>query len=76
LVLRVLYRLRTLSELSSFDAATFSYASPLLNLVLQKGGVGIETEEDDAGEQIILVLDIINFHSSECLLPVTYIFQL
>jgi hypothetical protein len=62
-----LYRLRTLSEAAPFDAATFSYASPLLNLVLNKGGVGIESEEDDAGEQVILVLDIINFHSSECM---------
>jgi hypothetical protein len=66
LVLRILYRLRTLSEVSPFDAATFSYASPLLNLVLTKGGLGIESEEDDPGEQIILVLDIINFHSVEC----------
>lgn len=65
LVLRVLYRLRTLSEQSPFDAATFSYAAPLFNEILIKGGVGIEGE-DDPGEQIILVLDIISFHAAEC----------
>lgn len=65
LVLRILYRMRTLSEQAPFDAATYSYASPLLDQVLRKGGLGIE-EEDDPGEQIILVLDIIKFHSAEC----------
>ncbi|RPD57344.1 ARM repeat-containing protein [Lentinus tigrinus ALCF2SS1-7] len=64
LVIRVLYRLRTLSEQSPFDAATYGYASPLLSRVLLKGGIAIE-EEDDPLEQIALSLDIIKFHCGE-----------
>ncbi|KAH7908270.1 armadillo-type protein [Hygrophoropsis aurantiaca] len=64
LVVRVLYRLRFLSEQKPFDAATFSYAFPLLAQVLLKGGLDTE-QDDDALEQITLVLDIIRFHSSE-----------
>ena len=65
LVLRVLYRLRSLSEQSPFDAATFSYTSPLLTQVLVKGGVAL-AEEDDPLEQVTLAVDIIRFHSGEC----------
>ncbi|OBZ65072.1 Translational activator GCN1 [Grifola frondosa] len=64
LVLRVLYRLRSLSEQSPFDAATYCYASPLLSQVLLKGGVGL-TEDDDPLEQVVLALDIIKFHCGE-----------
>ncbi|KAH9925947.1 ARM repeat-containing protein [Epithele typhae] len=64
LVIRVLYRLRTLSEQTPFDAATYGYASPLLSQVLVKGGIAIG-EEDDPLEQIALSLDIIKFHCGE-----------
>ncbi|TFY63660.1 hypothetical protein EVJ58_g3122 [Rhodofomes roseus] len=64
LVIRVLYRLRTLSEQSPFDAATFSYASPLLNAVLTKGGVAL-AEDDDPLEQVTLAVDIVKFHAGE-----------
>lgn len=66
LVLRVLYRLRTLSESAPLDGATLSYASPLLAVILKTGGIGLQGEDSDPAEQIILVLDIINFHSGEC----------
>ena len=65
LVIRVLYRLRTLSEQRPFDAATYGYASPLLSQVLLKGSIAIG-EEDDPLEQIALSLDIIKFHCGEC----------
>ncbi|KIK38679.1 hypothetical protein CY34DRAFT_809070, partial [Suillus luteus UH-Slu-Lm8-n1] len=66
LVLRVLYRLRSLSEQTPFDAATFSYAFPLLAQVLLKGGVDVGQDDgDEALEQVTLVLDIIRFHCSE-----------
>ncbi|KAG1731829.1 armadillo-type protein [Suillus paluster] len=66
LVLRVLYRLRSLSEQAPFDAATFSYAFPLLAQVLLKGGVDVgEDDDDEALEQVTLVLDIIKFHCTE-----------
>ncbi|RXW23690.1 hypothetical protein EST38_g2167 [Candolleomyces aberdarensis] len=64
LVLRVLYRLRFLSEQTPLDAATFSYAFPLLQNVLASGGVQ-PTDEDEALEQVSLALSIIKFHSGE-----------
>lgn len=65
LVIRVLYRIRTLSEQSPFDVATFSYASPLLSVVLSKGGIALE-EGDDPLEQVTLAVDIVKFHAGEC----------
>ena len=68
LVLRVLYRFRSLSEQAPFDVATFSYASPLLAQVLLKGGIDVgEDSGDEVFEQVTLALDIIKFHCSECL---------
>ncbi|GBE83943.1 eIF-2-alpha kinase activator GCN1 [Sparassis crispa] len=64
LVLRVLYRLRSLSEQSPFDAATFSYSSPLLSEVLLKGGIAL-TDEDDPLEQVALALGVVRFHCGE-----------
>lgn len=65
LVLRVLYRLRSLSVQTSLDSATFSYAFPLLFQVIQKRGIG-SGEDDESLEQVSLSLDIIKFHCGEC----------
>ena len=65
LVIRVLYRFRFLSEQAPFDAATFSYAYPLLGQILLTGGISGE-EDDDPLEQVALVLDIVSFHGGEC----------
>lgn len=65
LILRVLYRLRTLSEQVPFDVATFSYAFPLFGAVLLQGGIQ-PIEEDEGLEQLALALDIIKYHSGEC----------
>ncbi|KAI0644913.1 ARM repeat-containing protein [Trametes meyenii] len=64
LIIRVLYRLRSLSEQAAFDAATYCYASCLLSQILSKGGIAL-TEEDDPLEQVSLSLDIIKFHCGE-----------
>ncbi|KAI5983714.1 armadillo-type protein [Pisolithus albus] len=64
LVLRVLYRLRTISEQAPLDVATFSYAFRLLVQVLRQGGIDI-SEDEEALEQVALALDIIRFHTSE-----------
>ncbi|KAJ7504446.1 armadillo-type protein [Mycena galericulata] len=66
LVIRVLHRLRSLSEQAPFDSATFSYAFPLLAQVLTLGGITPE-DEDEALEQVALALDIIKFHCAECM---------
>jgi len=68
LVIRVLYRLRSLSEQGPFDAATFSYVFPLLSQILLTGGT-LGEEEDDPLEQVALALEIIKFHCGECMLP-------
>lgn len=67
LTIRVLYRLRSLSEQGPFDAATFSYAFPLLSQILLMGGIPGE-EEDDPLEQVALALEVIKFHCGECTL--------
>lgn len=64
-MLRVLYRLRFLSENATFDAATFSYAFPLLRKVLSAGGIEA-SDEDEALEQVSLALSVIKFHSGDC----------
>ncbi|KAJ7449659.1 armadillo-type protein [Mycena latifolia] len=64
LVIRVLHRLRSLSEQAPFDSATFSYAFPLFERVLTLGGIDPEDEEE-ALEQVALALDIIKFHCGE-----------
>ncbi|KAF7356649.1 TOG domain-containing protein [Mycena venus] len=64
LVIRVLHRLRFLSEQAPFDSATFSYAFPLLAQVLTRGGIEPEDEEE-ALEQVALALEIIKFHCAE-----------
>lgn len=70
-MLRVLYRLRSLSEQTPLDSATFSYAFPLLLQVIQKGGVG-SGEDDEPLEQVALSLEIIKFHCGECASSFTF----
>jgi hypothetical protein len=65
LIGRLLYKIRSLSEHSAFDAATFSLIWPLLHHVIEKGGIGTESE-DDAVEQLVLALDVIRSHSNQC----------
>jgi hypothetical protein len=65
LVVRILYRLRFLSEQATFDAATFSYAFPLLSHVLVAGGI-TGGEDDEPVEQVALTVEIFKFHSGEC----------
>ncbi|KAJ7224326.1 armadillo-type protein [Mycena pura] len=64
LVIRVMHRIRSLSEQAPFDSATFSYAFPLFAGVLMQGGINPENEEE-ALEQVVLTIDIIKFHCGE-----------
>ena len=66
LFIRVLYCLRFLSEQAPFDAATFSYAYPLLGQILPTGGISGE-EDDDLLQQleVALFLEILSFHGGE-----------
>jgi hypothetical protein len=64
LILRVLHRLRSLSEQAPLDISTLSYAFPLLSQVTSQGGIGVQ-QEDDPLEQLALSLDIIKFHCGQ-----------
>ncbi|QRV98281.1 translational activator gcn1 [Ceratobasidium sp. AG-Ba] len=64
LVVRVLYRLRMLSEQAPFDPSTYAYMSPFIDHVIQSGGVAAAGPEE-ALEQVSLALDIIQFHCGE-----------
>ncbi|KAG7440398.1 ARM repeat-containing protein [Guyanagaster necrorhizus] len=64
LVMRVLHRLRYLSEQSLFNPATFSYIFPLIRHVLAQGGVCTEDGEENE-EQLALALPTIKFHCGE-----------
>ncbi|KAG8955662.1 translational activator of GCN4 [Tulasnella sp. 424] len=65
LVQRVIYRLRSLSEASPFDPATYSYMSPFVNHVIRNGGVGASDQEAML-EQVGLALNILDFHTGSC----------
>lgn len=61
----MLYRLRSLVEQIPFDAATFSYVFPLLEQIIQQGGISTQEDEEKL-EQVTLTLDFIKFHCGEC----------
>lgn len=66
LIGRLLYRIKSLSEQSPFEAHTFSLIWPLLNQIVNSGGINAASE-DDAIEQLVLVLEIIRSHSAQCM---------
>lgn len=67
LVLRILYRLRSLSEQSPLDAASVTFIDPLIVRIVRAGGIGVDPEDTDSVlEQIQLSLDFIDFHGSAC----------
>lgn len=55
LLLRVLYRLRTLSEHASFDSTTYAYITPLLTTVIAKGATDGLAVSEEITEQLALV---------------------
>lgn len=59
---RLLYRIKSLSEQIPFEADTFSLFWPLLSQIIHKGGINAASE-DDAIEQLVLVLEIVRSHS-------------
>ncbi|EST09400.1 protein of unknown function DUF3554 [Kalmanozyma brasiliensis GHG001] len=67
LVLRILYRLRSLSEQSPLDPGTVAFTDPLIVRIVRAGGFGVDSEDTDSVlEQIQLSLDFIDFHGSAC----------
>ncbi|KAL4942009.1 hypothetical protein BDV06DRAFT_170707 [Aspergillus oleicola] len=62
LVTRILYRLRFASEQRPLDNSSLAYALPLLFSILSRNGVD-EEKGDEEGEQVLLALEILSFHS-------------
>ncbi|KAL4792882.1 armadillo-type protein [Aspergillus venezuelensis] len=62
LVTRILYRLRFASEQRPLDNSSLAYALPLLFTILSRNGVD-EEKGDEEGEQVLLALEILSFHS-------------
>ncbi|KAL4925909.1 putative translational activator [Aspergillus undulatus] len=62
LVTRILYRLRFASEQRPLDNSSLAYALPLLFTILSKNGID-EEKGDEEGEQVLLALEILSFHS-------------
>ncbi|KAH7091864.1 translational activator GCN1 [Auriculariales sp. MPI-PUGE-AT-0066] len=63
LLLRVLYRLRSLSERQPFEPATLTLASIMTSAVATAGGLG-SSDSEEALEQVALVVDIFSFHTT------------
>lgn len=68
LVTRILYRLRFASEQRPLDNSSLAYGLPLLFTILVQNGVD-EEKGDEEGEQVLLALEILSFHSSSCWSP-------
>lgn len=67
LVLRVLYRLHSLSEQEPLDLGTLAIVTPLLSHIINSGGLGLAYDDTDGTlEQIQLALDIIVSHGAAC----------
>ncbi|CAI7661758.1 unnamed protein product [Penicillium pancosmium] len=63
LVTRILYKLRFTSEQRPLDIPSIAYILPLLSLVLSQNGIE-EVKGEQEGEQVLLALDILSFHTS------------
>jgi hypothetical protein len=68
LVTRILYRLRFASEQLPLDSVSLAYVLPLIVLVLSQNGIE-EQKGDEEGEQVLLSLEFLSFHSSSCECP-------
>lgn len=65
LVTRILYRLRFTSEQLPLNTVSLAYALPLIFLVLSRNGIK-EKKGEEEGEQVLLTLEFLSFHSSSC----------
>ncbi|PWN39719.1 ARM repeat-containing protein [Ceraceosorus guamensis] len=65
LTLRVLYRVRFVSEAAPLDLGSVSLISPLITRVIFNGGLGVaETDAESIAEQVQLALDFMGFHAA------------
>lgn len=72
---RILYRVRFASEQRPLDPVTLAYVIPLLLIVLERNGID-EVKGEEEGEQVLLALECLSFHSGSCKEPLTGVCQL
>lgn len=65
LVTRILYRLRFASEQRPLDTTSLAYVLPLISMILSQNGIE-EVKGEEEGEQVLLALEFLSFHSSSC----------
>lgn len=68
LTTRILYRLRFMAEQRPFDTTSLVYLLPFVGLILEMGGVGVDSSED-TDEQVVLAIEFLSFHTETCGIP-------
>ena len=66
LTLRILYRLKILSETWPFDTISYVYILPLILTILKHGGNGRLASTEETDEQITLALEYLSSHAELC----------
>lgn len=66
LVIRILYRLKILSETWPFDTISYIYTLPLILRILINGGIGNRVSTEETDEQITLALEYLSSHAELC----------
>ena len=63
----VSYRIRSFSEKGPFDGSTFTFLSAFLDCVVREHAlIGHGEDEDEPVERMMLVIEVVNLHASEC----------
>ena len=64
---RILYRVRFASEQRPLEVASLAYLLPLTFIILSQNG--IEEHAEGEGEQVLLALEFLSFHTGSCNCP-------
>lgn len=71
---RILYRLRFATEQLPLDEVSIAYVLPLIFAVLDSNGIE-EDKGEEEGEQVLLALEFLSFHTGSCKLLLSIIFR-
>lgn len=57
-----------MAEQRPFDTTSLVYLLPFVGLILEMGGVGVDSSED-TDEQVVLAIEFLSFHTETCGFP-------
>lgn len=57
-----------MAEQRPFDTTSLVYLLPFVGLILEMGGVGVDSSED-TDEQVVLAIEFLSFHTDTCGFP-------